>query len=99
MSIFNRRNPHSVFKPEFDCSYIPELPVKAGLSVTPSQMMDLTQRGLSVSNSNNLLFVDGVLEPSFDIPINERRGVDVNDVWNAQVDSRRKLIDYSKRQS
>ena len=72
------------------------LKVVGGLAVTPAQMLDLTQRGIAISASNNMQYVEGSEDPSFDLPIDARRGVDVNDVWDAQSTARRKLLNANK---
>lgn len=62
-----------------------------GLAVTPSDMHRMVDRGIPVSPANDALFFDGTPNVTFDLPIEDARGVDVNDIWNAQQDSRRKL--------
>lgn len=62
-----------------------------GLAVTPSDMHRMVERGIPVSPSNDALFFDGTPNVTFDLPIEDARGVDVNDIWNAQQDSRRKI--------
>lgn len=71
---------------------------KQGLAVTPSDMSNMLSRGIPISAQiNEELFFDGLDNPSFDIPIEEQRGVDVNDVWLAQRQARSKLISAHKR--
>lgn len=68
------------------------IPVQPNLAITPSQMAVLVDDGIPVSSS--LLsgsFNDGVSNPSWDIPIDLRRGVDVAEVWNAQRSSRNNI--------
>lgn len=67
-----------------------ELTVRNGLAVTPSQMMDMTQRGISISNSN-LDYLEGTPNPSATVPIEQSRGVDVNDVWQASQTAKKRL--------
>lgn len=64
---------------------------QSGLSVTPSEIAKLTERGIPVSSSNASLFIDGVVNPSFDLPLDQMRGTDVVDVWDASETSKKKL--------
>ena len=95
--MFNYRKPVSpVTVTGKEYKYNENLKVVGGLAVTPSQMLDLTQRGIAISSSNNMQYNEGSEDPSFDLPIDARRGVDVNDVWDAQANARRKLINANK---
>lgn len=62
-----------------------------GLAVTPADMHRMVDRGIPVTPANDALFFDGTPNVTFDLPIEDARGVDVNDIWNAQQDSRRKI--------
>lgn len=62
-----------------------------GLAVTPSDMHRMVERGIPISPTNDALFFDGTPNVTFDLPVEDARGVDVNDIWNAQQDSRRKF--------
>lgn len=62
------------------------------LAVTPSEIMELTNRGIPVSPSNANQFVVGVPNPSYDLPVDQRRGVDIVDVWDASQSAKRSLI-------
>lgn len=70
-----------------------EEPVQKDLSYTPSQMLDLTQSGLPVTSSNVSLssVIDGVPNPGFDIPLDERRGVDIGTLWEQQQSIKKKF--------
>lgn len=69
------------------------LRTRQNLAYTPSQMMLLTERGIPVSSQNmpEGSFFDGEINPSWTVPIERDRGVDVADVWQAQQESRSKL--------
>lgn len=69
------------------------LRTRQNLAYTPSQMMKLTERGIPVSSQNmpEGSFFDGEVNPSWTVPIERDRGVDVADVWQAQQESRFKL--------
>lgn len=69
----------------------------SGLALTPSQISKMSEKGLAVSAQISQTFVDGVSNPSFDIPVEERRGVDPVDVWDASQTSRKRIIDAHKK--
>ena len=74
------------------------------LAYQPHEMWSMTQNGQAVVPSNlpDNNFFDGVENPSFDLPIEQQRGVDINDVWSAQMDSKKafsKLRKGLKKQS
>lgn len=67
--------------------------VQNNLAYTPSQMMELAERGIPISNQmvspDN--FFDGVSEGlSFELPLDRRRGVDVADCWQAEQSIKKK---------
>lgn len=72
-----------------------ESPVTPNLAMTPSQMEKLHAEGKSIS-LNNLegMFYDGDTNPSFELPIDQIRGVDIGEIWQASKDARRKLSKY-----
>lgn len=61
------------------------------LAVTPSDMHRMVERGIPVSPTNDAMFFDGTPNVTFELPLEDARGVDVNDIWNAQQDARRKI--------
>lgn len=71
---------------------VPYVYTEQNIAVTPSQIQQMVERGIPVSPSNASSFIDGVPNPSFDVPIEHRRGVDVVDVWDASQDAKRSLI-------
>lgn len=76
------------------CTIPNELPivVQPNLAITPSRMAELVDEGIPVSSSlMSGFFNDGVENPSWDLPIDQRRGVDVAEVWNAQRDARNNI--------
>lgn len=66
-------------------------PVVSNLSITPSEVERLSERGIPVSSANVGSFIDGVQNPSFSLPVDRLRGVDVVDVWNESESSRKKF--------
>ncbi|UPW41252.1 hypothetical protein [Sigmofec virus UA08Rod_4687] len=70
----------------------PNLPVYENLAITPSKMAQLVDEGIPVSSSvmSGVAF-DGVSNPSWDVPIERLRGVDVAAVWNAQKSARKNI--------
>lgn len=66
------------------------VPVKQNQALTPAQIGEYTAKGIAVSSSQNLVFDDGVPNPG-PLPLEQRRGIDVADVWNASKTSSKKL--------
>lgn len=55
--------------------------VQSGLAVTPADAMRMTEKGVPVSVTNAANFYDGVPNPSFDIPLDSQRGIDMATIW------------------
>lgn len=69
-----------------------EQPKVPALALTPAQMDDMRKRGQSISTQNlDNMYYDGSVNNSFDLPLDQIRGVDINDVWNASKESGKKL--------
>ncbi|MCM1356619.1 MAG: hypothetical protein NC212_09485 [Staphylococcus sp.] len=66
--------------------------VTPGLSVSPSQMARMAEKGIPITAQMSETFFDGTTNPSFDIPIEDRRGIDVNAVWEAQKTARKRIV-------
>lgn len=68
--------------------------VRQGLSYTPSDMLNAQSHGIPITNQlfNDSLFYDGDVSNDMTLSVDLTRGVDINDVWNAQQDSRSKLL-------
>lgn len=66
------------------------VPVKQNQALTPAQIADYTSKGIAVSSSLNLVFDEGVPNPA-PLPLEQRRGIDVADVWNASESASKKL--------
>lgn len=78
-----------------------EHPVQAGLSITPSQMLDMTQRGLPVNpqNVNPDIWsdTDHTKEHDFAVSPHLQRGVTMSGLWETSQDAKHKIrTAYSK---
>ena len=71
---------------------------KAGLAYTPADMAKMHASGMPV-NSANLInsFCDGDKNPSFALPIERQRGVDIAEVWEASLVAKKKFDKLSKQ--
>lgn len=59
-----------------------DIKVQPGLAMTPSQMQRLSEKGVPVSNQNlEGMFYDGDTRPSWDVPMDQIRGIDVAQLW------------------
>lgn len=77
-----------------------DIPVKGDLAVTPAQMERMRESGVGISSQIASKFSDGVPNPSWDLPLNDLRGVDMADLWQAQMSSRGVIkdnISFNKR--
>lgn len=62
------------------------------LALTPSDVKRCVENGIPVSVSNASMFIDGVENPSTVLPVDELRGVDIVDTWEASRTAKAKLI-------
>lgn len=65
-----------------------EAVVQNDLAVTPTRMYEMMQQGIPISTQNlsDEMFYDGDTNPSFDLPLDMQRGIDVADCWEASMD-------------
>lgn len=67
-----------------------------GLSISPAQIVQLTERGFAASSSNiGLSFNEGSINP--ELTIDNTRGVDASEVWEASQTAKEKLIGTYKK--
>lgn len=76
-------------------------PVKSHLAITPSQMDRAREEGIPItpSNVNPDLIQDGTSNPQFEIELERQRGVDIAELWQNAESSRKKLVEFHKKQS
>lgn len=78
-----------------------DVPVLNNLALTPAQMYAMSLQGKPIS-ANPLpeeFFVDGYpgeAESIPEIPLDERRGIDINDIWSAQKDFEKKVSKFRR---
>lgn len=66
--------------------------VQNGLAVTPSEMMQMTARGIPVTTNNlGLVYEDGVSSLDYTPPLEYTRGIDIADLWERRQDIREKF--------
>lgn len=73
-----------------------DAPVQDGLALEPQKMLDATLKG-KVINSN--LMANAEMEPTgsgLNVPIELRRGISINDIWQRQQDIAKKYAKYNK---
>lgn len=66
--------------------------VQNGLAITPADVLRSAEAGVPVAsmmNSSN--FSDGHTGSDFDIPLNDRRGIDIGHLWQEQMNAREKF--------
>ena len=76
-----------------NCKLSPEEPiVQNGLAVTPSQMMELTNRGVPISPSNlGVIYDEGTSNLDFEPTMENLRGIDITDMWEHREDVKHKM--------
>lgn len=65
-----------------------ELPVYGDLVVTPNKMLEMAERGIPISGQNMAFdpAKDGQHNPSWNLPLDQLRGVDPATMWeNSQI--------------
>lgn len=66
--------------------------VQNGLSLTPEQMGEMASKGVPISTANlGVGYQDGVSKLDFQPPLEYTRGIDMNDLWQANKDVSAKL--------
>lgn len=69
-----------------------ESPVIPHLAYDLADVDELVASGKPISNQNvEGLYYDGAENPSFNMPLERMRGVDINDAWNAMMDSKKRI--------
>ena len=76
-----------------------ETKVEKGLSTTPAQMWDLASQGKPIGSYmlSDDLFYDGDPYQTYDVPLDRQRGIDINDMWNAQENLKKKFHKFSEQ--
>ena len=70
---------------------VSETAVRNGLAVTPAQVLKLAEAGLPVSAQLQYQMVEGHTGSDWNIGADERRGVDMAQVWQEQKSARKRL--------
>lgn len=73
--------------------------VQSGLALTPAQVAEMTAAGVPISNPLAMQFFDGYRTLDFDPGLLNRRGTDINDVWEHQMSARKKLKEAADKHS
>lgn len=69
-----------------------EIKTKCGLSYSPAQMLEMANKGISVSSQNlETKFYDGTPNPSWNLEILRQRGVDLADLWTVAQQAKNKI--------
>lgn len=77
-----------------------ELPVQRGLAVTPAQMLEMAQEGIPISSQGaEYMYDDGQRTVDFTPPLERQRRVEIGDLWENQMDIRKKTRKLYQMQS
>lgn len=71
--------------------------VQSALAYTPADMQRMAEKGVSINSMNmeGSYYYDAPTK-SFDVPLQDSRGIDPADIWNAQMEARNKLSKADK---
>lgn len=73
---------------------VEDVPVEDGLAMTPAQMNQLMQQGIPIASANlGLQYEEGVSELDFEPPLEHRRGIDINDMYESRQHIRKKFAE------
>lgn len=67
-------------------------PTQNGLALTPSDVKRCVDSGIPVTTANANMFIEGVENPSTNLPVDELRGCDIVDAWEASRSAKSKLV-------
>lgn len=69
-----------------------DIPVYNSLTSTPAEMYNAMQRGEPIASflAPNEYFDEGTSDSTFDVPLFQRRGLDIEDIWNEEINAKRK---------
>lgn len=70
---------------------IGEVVVQNGLAVTPSQVLKMAEQGIPASAQMNSRMIDGHTGSDWNVPLEERRGVDIAQMWQESQNIRSKF--------
>lgn len=72
-----------------------DIPVYNALTTTPAEMYNSMINGEPIASylAPNEFFDDGTSASTFEVPLFSRRGVDIEDVWNEEIDAKKKTRD------
>lgn len=75
------------------CHLLPgEIKTQPGLAVTPSEMLEMAEAGIPINSINAESFYDdGRRSLDVEPPIDRRRGVDIGDLWENDMEIRKKM--------
>lgn len=81
-----------VIKPYFKKDNPDDIEVNGTLAITPAKMQKLSEQGIPISSQViNQVYFDGENNPSWDVPMDRKRGIDINDMWQHEQNVKTKL--------
>lgn len=77
-----------------------EVVTQPGLALTPAKMLQMAQDGVPISSINAESFYDDGQRTPPDVPtLDRQRGVDLGDLWENNMDIRKKMRKLKSMQS
>lgn len=68
-----------------------ETPVQNGLAVSPADVLKMAEAGIPASAQMNSRMIDGHSGSDWNVPLEERRGVDIAAMWQESRNIRKKF--------
>lgn len=69
-----------------------EKPVQNGLALTPADLARMTANGIPISTQNlETMYSEGSLELTYDVPLDQQRGIDAADLFQAAETAKKNL--------
>ena len=65
--------------------------VQNGLAVTPSQVLQMAERGIAPTAQMNAQMIDGHTGSDWSVPLEEMRGIDIAQMWQESQEVRSKF--------
>lgn len=69
-----------------------EMIVQNNLALTPADVLKMAESGIPASSQMQSAMIDGHTGTDWNIPLEERRGVDIADMWQESMNIRKKFV-------
>lgn len=67
--------------------------VQNGLAITPARVLQMAEQGVAASAQMNAQMIEGHTGTDWNVPLEERRGIDIATMWQESLTARKKIRD------